>query len=199
MVYGLSRRSVEETASWLQAQGVDALPYHAGLAPRERNLAQDRFLSEEGLIVVATVAFGIGFGIGIDKPNVRFVAHLDLPKSLEGYSQETPKARALLREDTFAPKPARPERDRAPRKGGALVDHQDRPLFEALRQWRLAKAREQAVPPYVIFNDATLKIIAELRPGSLPTLDTVSGVETHKLEQYGEDVLAVVRTHSGRR
>lgn len=106
MVYGLSRRSVEETASWLQAQGVDALPYHAGLAPRERNLAQDRFLSEEGLIVVATVAFGIG----IDKPNVRFVAHLALPKSLEGYSQETPKARALLREDTFAPKPARRER-----------------------------------------------------------------------------------------
>ncbi|MEW6422780.1 MAG: DNA helicase RecQ, partial [Deinococcota bacterium] len=371
IVYCLSRRSVEETARWLQAQGVDALPYHAGLLPRERNLAQDRFLNEEGLIVVATVAFGMG----IDKPNVRFVAHLDLPKSLEGYYQETgragrdglpstawmvygladvvnvkrmlaqslapeevkrieaakldalltyceaatcrrqvllsyfgetlagpcgncdvclnpprvrdatreaqmalsaairtgnrfgaahltdvllgretekvramghhllstfgvgkehdektwrgllrqlvslgylaagdhhglsatPKARPLLkgeetlklREETLVPKPTQRDRKRAPHQRRTPVADQDQPLFEALRQWRLSKAREQAVPPYVIFNDATLKTITELRPGSLPSLGTVSGVGTRKLEQYGVEVLAVVRAHSG--
>ncbi|UBV43775.1 DNA helicase RecQ [Deinococcus taeanensis] len=88
IVYCLSRKSVEDTARWLQAQGVDAVAYHAGLPPRERTLAQDRFLNEEGLVVVATVAFGMG----IDKPNVRFVAHLDLPKSMEGYYQETGRA-----------------------------------------------------------------------------------------------------------
>lgn len=88
IVYCLSRRSVEETARWLQVQGIDALAYHAGLSPHERSRAQERFLNEEGLIVVATVAFGMG----IDKPNVRFVAHLDLPKSLEGYYQETGRA-----------------------------------------------------------------------------------------------------------
>ncbi|GMA16422.1 DNA helicase RecQ [Deinococcus metallilatus] len=371
IVYCLSRKSVEETAKWLQAQGIDALPYHAGLSPRERNLAQDRFLNEEGLVVVATVAFGMG----IDKPNVRFVAHLDLPKSMEGYYQETGragrdglpstawmvygladvvnvkrmlaqslapedvkrveaakldalltyceaatcrrqvllsyfgetlaapcgncdvclnpprvrdatreaqmalsaairtgnrfgaahltdvllgrdtekvramghhllptfgvgrehdektwrgllrqlvslgylaagdhhglsatgKARPLLkgeetlklREETLVPKPAKRDRERAPRQGRAPVDAQDQPLFEALRQWRLGKAREQAVPPYVIFNDSTLKTIAELRPGSLHTLGTVSGVGARKLEQYGEEVLEVVRGHSG--
>ncbi|MGI8748271.1 MAG: RecQ family ATP-dependent DNA helicase, partial [Deinococcus sp.] len=88
IVYCLSRRSVEETAQWLSAQGVEALPYHAGLSSAERNHAQERFIREEGLVVVATVAFGMG----IDKPNVRFVAHLDLPRSLEGYYQETGRA-----------------------------------------------------------------------------------------------------------
>ncbi|MBB5232820.1 DNA helicase RecQ [Deinococcus budaensis] len=371
IVYCLSRKSVEETARWLQAQGVDAVAYHAGLSPRERNAAQERFLNEEGLIVVATVAFGMG----IDKPNVRFVAHLDLPKSLEGYYQETgragrdglgstawmvygladvvnvkrmlsqslapedvkrveaakldalltyceaatcrrqvllsyfgetlpepcgncdvcltpprvrdatreaqmalsavvrtgnrfgaahltdvllgrdtekvramghhtlptfgvgrdhdektwrgllrqlvslgylaagehhgltatAKARAILkgeetltlREDTLAPRAARAGRDRAARGNRAPVDAQDQPLFGALRQWRLSKAREQAVPPYVIFNDATLKTIAELRPGSLNTLGSVGGVGSRKLAEYGEEVLAVVREHSG--
>ncbi|WP_102125325.1 DNA helicase RecQ [Deinococcus planocerae] len=371
IVYCLSRKSVEETAKWLQAQGVDALPYHAGLSPRERNHAQDRFLNEEGLVVVATVAFGMG----IDKPNVRFVAHLDLPKSMEGYYQETgragrdglpstawmvygltdvvnvkrmldqslappevkrveaakldalltyceaatcrrqillsyfgetletpcgncdvclspprvrdatreaqmalsaavrtgnrfgsahltdvllgrdtekvramghhqlptfgvgrehdektwrgilrqlvslgyltagehhglsttPKARALLkgeatlqlREETLTPKPER--RDRAARQGRAPVDAQDRPLFEALREWRLTKAREQGVPPYVIFTDATLKTVAELRPGSLHTLGSVGGVGARKLEAYGAQVLEVVRGQVGSR
>ena len=88
IVYCLSRKSVEETAGWLTAQGILALPYHAGLSVRERESAQERFIREEGVIVVATVAFGMG----IDKPNVRFVAHLDLPKSLEGYYQETGRA-----------------------------------------------------------------------------------------------------------
>ncbi len=363
IVYCLSRRSVEETARWLQARGIDAVPYHAGLSSRERDWAQERFLNEEGLIVVATVAFGMG----IDKPNVRFVAHLDLPKSLEGYYQETGRAgrdglpstawmvygladvvnvkrmlaqshapedvkrveaakldallaycgavtcrrqvllasfgerleqpcgncdvclnpprvrdatreaqmalsaairtgnrfgaghltdvllgrdtekvRAMghhllptfgvgkehdektwrellrqlvslgylaadkhyglratgrarpllrgeepfeLREETLASKPVRP--------GRSPVTPRNQPLFEALRRWRLAKAREQGVPPYVIFHDATLHTVAELRPSSLHTLGSVSGVGTRKLEQYGQEVLAVVRAHSG--
>ncbi len=88
IVYCLSRRKVEETAEWLKARGWDALPYHAGLDAATRNANQTRFLREEGVIMVATVAFGMG----IDKPNVRFVAHLDLPKSMEGYYQETGRA-----------------------------------------------------------------------------------------------------------
>ena len=88
IVYCLSRKKVEETAAWLCEQGWDALPYHAGLTVAVRNHNQRRFLREEGVVMVATVAFGMG----IDKPNVRFVAHLDLPKSMEGYYQETGRA-----------------------------------------------------------------------------------------------------------
>ena len=369
IIYCLSRKSVEETAKWLQAQGVDAVAYHAGLSPRERNSAQERFLNEEGLIVVATVAFGMG----IDKPNVRFVAHLDLPKSMEGYYQETGRAgrdglpstawmvygladvvnvrrmlsqsdapeevkrveagkldalltyceaatcrrqvllayfgeelprpcgncdvclnppqvrdmtreaqmalsaairtgnrygaahltdvllgnatekvlgqghqtlptfgvgqahgekvwrgvlrqlvslgyltagehhglsatgksRALLRgEESLqlredALQPATRVRERAGRSGpgSAPVAPADAPLFGALRAWRLERARALAVPPYVIFSDATLKGIAELRPGSHAALGTVSGVGTRKLADYGDEVLQVVRDH----
>ena len=87
IVYCLSRRRVDDTAEWLRGQGVHALPYHAGLSGgRQRH--QDRFQREEGVVVVATVAFGMG----IDKPDVRFVAHLDLPKSIEAYYQETGRA-----------------------------------------------------------------------------------------------------------
>ena len=88
IIYCLSRRKVEETADWLKSRGWDALPYHAGLDSSIRNANQRRFLREEGVIIVATIAFGMG----IDKPNVRFVAHLDLPKSMEGYYQETGRA-----------------------------------------------------------------------------------------------------------
>ncbi len=88
IVYCLSRKKVEETAAWLQQHGWDALPYHAGLDAATRSKHQSRFLREEGVVMVATVAFGMG----IDKPNVRFVAHLDLPKSMEGYYQETGRA-----------------------------------------------------------------------------------------------------------
>ena len=88
IVYCLSRKRVEETAAWLKEQGWDALPYHAVMDAATRNTNQRRFLREEGVIMVATVAFGMG----IDKPNVRFVAHLDLPKSMEGYYQETGRA-----------------------------------------------------------------------------------------------------------
>lgn len=88
IVYCLSRKKVDETATWLKELGWDALPYHAGLNADIRSKHQRRFLREEGIIMVATVAFGMG----IDKPNVRFVAHLDLPKSLEAYYQEIGRA-----------------------------------------------------------------------------------------------------------
>ncbi len=88
IVYCLSRKRVDEIAAWLAAQGLTALPYHAGLSAEVRTANQSRFLNEEGVIIVATIAFGMG----IDKPNVRFVAHLNLPKSVEAYYQETGRA-----------------------------------------------------------------------------------------------------------
>ncbi|MGQ0457996.1 MAG: DNA helicase RecQ [Hyphomicrobium sp.] len=88
IVYCLSRKSVEETAAWLASKGRKALAYHAGLEPHLRASAQTRFITEDGMIIVATIAFGMG----IDKPDVRFVAHLNLPKSIEAYYQETGRA-----------------------------------------------------------------------------------------------------------
>ena len=88
IIYCLTRRKVEETAVWLQEHGIAALPYHAGLPTEIRTTHQGRFLREDGLVMVATIAFGMG----IDKPDVRFVAHLDLPRSIEGYYQETGRA-----------------------------------------------------------------------------------------------------------
>ncbi len=88
IVYCLSRKKTEETASWLATQGFTALPYHAGLPAEERAAHQARFLREESVVMVATIAFGMG----IDKPDVRFVAHLDLPKTVEAYYQETGRA-----------------------------------------------------------------------------------------------------------
>ncbi|MGE0698036.1 MAG: DNA helicase RecQ [Hyphomicrobiaceae bacterium] len=88
VVYCLTRKSVEETTQWLQRKGRQAVGYHGGMEAGERRTAQQRFLKEDGLIVVATIAFGMG----IDKPDVRFVAHLNLPKSIEAYYQETGRA-----------------------------------------------------------------------------------------------------------
>ncbi|MET7451198.1 DNA helicase RecQ [Streptomyces sp. NPDC005574] len=88
IVYCLSRNSVDKTAEFLSRNGIEAVPYHAGLDAGTRAAHQSRFLREDGLVVVATIAFGMG----IDKPDVRFVAHLDLPKSVEGYYQETGRA-----------------------------------------------------------------------------------------------------------
>jgi ATP-dependent DNA helicase RecQ len=88
IVYCLSRKKTESIAAWLCGQGFEALPYHAGLAADVRGENQRRFLAEDGLVIVATIAFGMG----IDKPDVRFVAHLDLPKSIESYYQETGRA-----------------------------------------------------------------------------------------------------------
>jgi ATP-dependent DNA helicase RecQ len=88
IVYCLSRKKVDETAAWLASQGVRALAYHAGMDAPARTEHQARFQREDGIVIVATIAFGMG----VDKPDVRFVAHLDLPKSIEGYYQETGRA-----------------------------------------------------------------------------------------------------------
>ncbi|MGB5455238.1 MAG: DNA helicase RecQ [Gammaproteobacteria bacterium] len=88
IVYCLSRNKVEQTAEWLCSKGLNALPYHAGLPAKTRQKHQQRFLMEDGIIIVATIAFGMG----IDKPDVRFVAHLNMPKSIEAYYQETGRA-----------------------------------------------------------------------------------------------------------
>ena len=88
IVYAMSRRKVEDTAEFLRGQGIEALPYHAGMDAATRAAHQRRFLREDGIVMVATIAFGMG----IDKPDVRFVAHIDLPKSMEGYYQETGRA-----------------------------------------------------------------------------------------------------------
>ena len=88
IIYCLSRKKVDETAHWLKGQGIAALPYHAGMDTESRRRNQDKFLRDDSIVMVATIAFGMG----IDKPDVRFVAHLDLPKSVEGYYQETGRA-----------------------------------------------------------------------------------------------------------
>ncbi|WP_329789816.1 DNA helicase RecQ [Lentzea sp. DG1S-22] len=370
IVYCLSRASVEKTAEFLVANGIPALPYHAGLDASVRQRNQARFLREDGLVMVATIAFGMG----IDKPDVRFVAHLDLPKSVEGYYQETGRAgrdglpstawlayglqdvvqqrkmiessegdlafrrrsqahldamlalcetitcrRTMLLEylgesgvpcgncDTCLAPPEswdgtvaaqkilstvyrlRKERNQKfgagqtidillGRKTAKVIqfDHDQLstfgigedlnesewrgvvrqllaqgllavegeystlvlteassevlgrkrevklrkdptptrsttrtasapaakpkvdlpadagPLFEQLREWRAGQAREQGVPAYVIFHDATLKAIAASRPGSLAALGEVSGVGQAKLAKYGEQILEVV-------
>jgi len=367
IVYCLSRKSVEQTADFLTQSGIPALPYHAGLDTRVRAANQSRFLREDGIVMVATIAFGMG----IDKPDVRFVMHLDLPKSVEGYYQETGRAgrdglpstawlayglqdvmqqRRMIDQsegdaehrrrlgmhldamlalcetvecrrvqllayfgessspcgncDTCLSPPeawdgtipaqkllstvVRLQRERNQRYGaGQLIDillgrmtakvtqnkhdslstfgigaelteqewrgvvrqllaqgilavnsdgfgtlltteasaavlggsravmlrrEAERPvrasrarrtavadlpaeatgLFDALRAWRAAEAKEQGVPAYVIFHDATLREIASGRPASLDVLGTMTGVGANKLAKYGDAILEVV-------
>jgi len=373
IVYCLSRASVERTAQFLADNGVPALPYHAGLDAGTRAANQARFLREEGMAMVATIAFGMG----IDKPDVRFVAHLDLPKSVEGYYQETGRAgrdglpstawlayglqdvvqlrrmidlsegdgahrrqqsahldamlalcetvecrrvqllsyfgqtsqpcgncdtcltppeswdgtvpaqkllstvvrlqrergqrfgaghlidillgkrtarveqyghdslstfgiggelgeaewrgvvrqllaRGLLAIDAGSasghayptlvltdasaavlggsrtvmlrrqPEPSRASKTKRRAKAAAELPPEAVDLFEALRAWRAAEAKEQGVPAYVIFHDATLREVATRRPATLAELGTVSGVGESKLARYGEGLLATV-------
>ncbi|WAC54607.1 DNA helicase RecQ [Gordonia sp. SL306] len=368
IVYALSRASVEKTAEFLAANGVDAMPYHAGLDRTVRQRTLERFLRADGVVVVATIAFGMG----IDKPDVRFVAHIDLPKSVEGYYQETGRAgrdglpsvawmtygladvmqqRRLIDQsdgdanhrrvqqqhldamlalcetvdcrrgqllryfgqdatqpcgncDTCLSPPATSDGTVPAQKllstivrlqrefrqsfgAGHLVDilrgaetarirefghdrlttygigteldaagwrsairqlvatgiiapqgdygvltlteksgpvlrgdvavmlrndpvrsvtrsrsakpaddlpEADRELFEHLRSWRKAEASSRGVPPYVVFNDATLRELAARRPETPEQLRSVSGIGDAKLEQYGDDVLATIAT-----
>ncbi|MCK2026197.1 DNA helicase RecQ [Microbacterium sp. SSW1-47] len=368
IVYALSRKSVEQTATALAAKGIDALPYHAGLPAEVRAANQSRFLREDGVVMVATIAFGMG----IDKPDVRFVAHIDLPKSVEGYYQETGRAgrdgepsvawmayglgdvvqqrrlidqspgdrtfkmrmgqhldamlalcetvecrrqnllgyfgqesqpcgncdtclddtetfdglipaqkllstivrlqrernqafgaghlidilrgasterirqqghdrlatygiggdlsdqdwRSVVRQllargilvaqgdyGTLAPGEAaagvlrgetpvplrkdtigRATSTPRARKASAAdaLDAGDRELFEALRAWRAETAREQGVPAYIVFGDATLRALAEHRPASAADLEGITGIGAKKREAYGDGVLAVI-------
>jgi ATP-dependent DNA helicase RecQ len=367
IVYCLSRKRVDETAAWLAAEGMRAVPYHAGMDAGSRAANQARFQREDGVIVVATIAFGMG----IDKPDVRFVAHLDLPKSVEGYYQETGRAgrdgepadawmtyglgdvvqlRRLIEQsegneefrrvsfakldallglcetagcrrvrllsyfgeqygklglpcgncDNCLEPPqtwdatdaarkalstiyrtgqrfgavhlmdvlrgkatdrvqqwdhdklavfgigadvdeptwrnvfrqlvalgyARPDHDaygglrltdaarpvlkgdegvemrravarkgKAPRRrGAAAAAGVDPALFDRLKAWRLEQAREQSVPPYVVFHDATLAAIAAARPSSLHELSAIGGIGAKKLERYGRALLDLLRS-----
>ncbi|GAA1522149.1 ATP-dependent DNA helicase RecQ [Agromyces terreus] len=371
IVYALSRASTEKLAAFLSQNGVNALPYHAGLDAAVRRRTQERFLREDGVVVVATIAFGMG----IDKPDVRFVAHVDLPKSVEGYYQETGRAgrdglpatawlayglqdvvqqRRMIDEspgdlahrrrlashldamlalcetvecrrqnllgyfgqpsepcgncDTCLEPPTaldgtvpaqklmstivRLERERRQRFGaghlidilrgkqtprvsqyghdslttwgigadlseqqwrgvarqllaqGLLATHgeygtisvtdaaadvlagrrkvmlraeperavtrrsakaaaasadlspADVELFEALRAWRAGEAREQGVPAYIVFGDATLRAVATAKPRSVASLDGISGIGVKKREAYGEALVAVVDAHA---
>jgi ATP-dependent DNA helicase RecQ len=374
IVYALSRASTEKHASFLASNGIDAMPYHAGLDAGLRRRTQERFLREEGVVVVATIAFGMG----IDKPDVRFVAHVDLPKSVEGYYQETGRAgrdglpatawlayglqdvvqqRRMIDEspgdlahrrrlaahldamlalcetvqcrrqnllayfgeesrpcgncDTCLEPPeswdgtvasqklmstiVRLQRERGQRFGaGHLVDilrgkrtarveqyghdglatwaigddlseaqwrgvvrqllaqgllqsvgeygvlalteasaevlaggrpvafrrEPERPvrasrstraatpatadlgpadaaLFEALRAWRAGEAREQGVPAYIVFGDATLRAVAVAKPTGLVDLHGIPGIGAKKLEAYGDALVRVVAEHAG--
>jgi ATP-dependent DNA helicase RecQ len=361
IVYCLSRKKVDETAAWLAGVGIKALPYHAGMDAASRAANQERFQREDGVVIVATIAFGMG----IDKPDVRFVAHLDLPKSVEGYYQETGRAgrdgepadawmtyglgdvvqlRRLIEQsegseefrrisfakldallglcetagcrrvrlldyfgeasapcgncDTCLEPPqtwdateaarkalsaiyrtgqrfgavhvmdvlrgkatdrvqqwdhdklavfgigadvdeptwrnvfrqlvalgyARPDHDaygglrltdaarpvlkgeesvemrrtvarkaKASRRRSSTAGAADPELFERLRAWRLERSREQAVPPYVIFHDATLAAIAASRPMDIEALSAVPGIGAKKLERYGPALLELLR------
>jgi ATP-dependent DNA helicase RecQ len=357
IVYCLSRKKVDETAAWLAQKGIRALPYHAGMPADERSANQARFQREDGVVIVATIAFGMG----IDKPDVRYVAHLDLPKSIEGYYQETGRAgrdglpadawmayglgdvvqlRRMLEQsegseefrrisfakldallglcetagcrrvrllsyfaeasqpcgncDTCLEPPvtwdatdaarkalsciyrteqrfgavhlidvllgratervqqwnhdklavfglgadldeatwrgvfrqlvalgyARPDHDaygglrltaaaRPVLKGEERVEMRRQsaspkkkksrgkvlstdPLFERLKAWRSEQAKTQAVPPYVVFHDATLAAIASARPQDLDALSGIAGIGTKKLERYGPALLELL-------
>ncbi|MEV7677156.1 DNA helicase RecQ [Streptomyces sp. NPDC088341] len=374
IIYCLSRASVEKTAEFLVKNGIEALPYHAGLDARTRAANQARFLREDGMVMVATIAFGMG----IDKPDVRFVAHLDLPKSVEGYYQETGRAgrdglpstawlayglqdvvqqrkmidtsegdeahrrrlgahvdamlalcetvecrrvqllayfgeksgacgncdtcltpaeswdgtvpaqkllstvvrlkrernqkfgagqitdillgrktakviqfdhdalsvfgigtelreaewrsvaRQLLAQgliavegdygtlvlteesgdvlggrrpvvlrrepEKAAARPARAEKTAKNRAVPVDLPEEAVPVFESLRAWRAATAKEQGVPAYVVFHDATLREIAMLAPSTLAELGTVNGVGENKLAKYGEQILETLGT-----
>jgi ATP-dependent DNA helicase RecQ len=267
IVYALSRKSVEDVADDLRASGVRAAAYHAGLEPETRTRVQDAFQAGAVDVVVATVAFGMG----IDKPDIRFVVHRDLPRSVEAYYQEIGRAgrdgkpstcllfyswadvvswdrildgaddpgvaaaqkrqaRAVFRlvddpgcrhatlvghfgeqiddcggacdrctgEDALARLPAagRAARGRRPPAGAAAAaDDAPRagPMFERLRAWRSRTAAARGVPAYVVFPDAALAALAAARPSSEDELLAVHGVGPKKLEEYGEELLALLR------
>jgi ATP-dependent DNA helicase RecQ len=270
IVYCLSRKAVEQTCDFLCGQGIRAVPYHAGLPDAERASNQEAFARDDVDVVVATIAFGMG----IDKSNVRFVIHRDMPKDVESWYQEIGRAgRDGLLSDCWLfyswadakmherfldsiPDPAvrngrwratvslydglersacrhrmilhhfdeqldscggscdvcsgetieeitvaakvrsRTRRERAPARAlaGADAAPADAELFERLRTLRKQLADEHGVPAYIVFSDATLKAMAELRPDSEHSLLGVPGVGPAKLERYGAAFIAAINS-----
>ncbi len=218
IVYCMSRRKVEETAEWLCGRGLTALPYHAGLQAAERSRNQDRFLREDGVVMVATIAFGMG----IDKPDVRFVAHLDLPKSVEAYYQETGRAgrdgapaeawmiyglqdvvrlRQMVDESTADEDHKRIERN----KLDALLawcetsDCRRRPLLEYFGESPLASCGncDNCLEPPATFDaseDAQKLLSCVYRTGqrfgAAHVIDVLRGVASDKSRQHGHDDLS---------
>jgi ATP-dependent DNA helicase RecQ len=265
IVYCLSRRTVEQTTEYLRRNGVRALPYHAGLPDAERAKNQDAFARDDVHVIVATIAFGMG----IDKSNVRFIIHRDMPRDIESWYQEIGRAGRdglpsdcflfyswadVMQHDRFLEDVdddrirqqkrhatvslyRMVEREQCRHRGilahfGESIEGcrdacdvctgvsaesliasrmrgvsasvgNDRAampalagdLFDELRVLRKQLADQQRVPAYIVFSDATLRAMAEMRPRSHAALREVPGVGPAKLERYGDAFLAVIRAH----
>jgi len=218
IVYCLSRKKVEETADWLNEQGFSALPYHAGMDAASRAENQRRFLREDGVVICATIAFGMG----IDKPDVRFVAHLDLPKSIEAYYQETGRAGrdgdpseawmayglqdVVLQRSRIDESNAPPEQKRLEaQKLNALLAYCEAPRCR--RVVLLDYFGEQTTPcgncdvcldPPELFDGTVVaqKALSAVyrtgqRFGALHVIDVLRGKKSDKAAQWGHDQLSV--------